>query len=82
MVEAFRKEGYNVVATSLKVSQALTASPNLVLVDGDIGMQETAGVARAGKSPERCCTWMAVLTPVVGGDLGMTALTGASRKRG
>ena len=42
MVEAFLKEGYNVVATSLNVSQSLTASPSLFLVDGDIGKQETA----------------------------------------
>jgi NAD(P)-dependent dehydrogenase (short-subunit alcohol dehydrogenase family) len=41
-VEGFLKEGYNVVATSLNVGQALTASPRLVLVDGDIGKQETA----------------------------------------
>jgi NAD(P)-dependent dehydrogenase (short-subunit alcohol dehydrogenase family) len=42
VVEAFLKEGYNVVATSLNVSQSLTASPGLFLVDGDIGKQETA----------------------------------------
>ena len=42
LVEAFLREGYNVVATSLNVSQSLTASPSLVLVDGDIGKQETA----------------------------------------
>ena len=42
LVEAFLKEGYNVVATSLNTRQSLTASPNLVLVDGDIGEQETA----------------------------------------
>jgi NAD(P)-dependent dehydrogenase (short-subunit alcohol dehydrogenase family) len=42
LVDAFLKEGYNVVATSLSVSQSLTASPSLVLVDGDIGKQETA----------------------------------------
>jgi NAD(P)-dependent dehydrogenase (short-subunit alcohol dehydrogenase family) len=42
VVEAFLKEGYNVVATSLKVSESLTASPSLFLVDGDIGKQETA----------------------------------------
>lgn len=42
LVEAFLKEGYNVVATSLNVSQSLTASPGLVLVDGDISKQETA----------------------------------------
>ena len=42
LVEAFLKEGYNVVATSLNTSRSLTASPTLVLVDGDIGKQETA----------------------------------------
>ncbi len=42
LVEAFLKEGYNVVATSLNATQSLTASPNLILVDGDIGKQETA----------------------------------------
>jgi NAD(P)-dependent dehydrogenase (short-subunit alcohol dehydrogenase family) len=42
LVEAFLNEGYNVVATSRHVSQSLTASPSLVLVDGDIGKQETA----------------------------------------
>ena len=42
LVEAFLKERYNVVATSRDVSQSLTASPNLTLVDGDIGKQETA----------------------------------------
>jgi len=41
LVEAFLKEGYNVVATSLNM-QSWTASPNLVLVEGDIGKQETA----------------------------------------
>lgn len=45
LVEAFLKQGYNVVATSLHVTQSLTASPNLVLVDGDIGKQETAAQA-------------------------------------
>jgi NAD(P)-dependent dehydrogenase (short-subunit alcohol dehydrogenase family) len=42
LVEAFRKEGYNVVATSLNARQSLAASPSLVLVDGDIAKQETA----------------------------------------
>ena len=42
LVEAFLKEGYNVVATSLNTSRSLTASPSLVLVEGDIGKQETA----------------------------------------
>jgi NAD(P)-dependent dehydrogenase (short-subunit alcohol dehydrogenase family) len=45
LVEGFLKQGYNVVATSLNVSQSLTASPSLVLVDGDIGRQETAAKA-------------------------------------
>jgi NAD(P)-dependent dehydrogenase (short-subunit alcohol dehydrogenase family) len=45
LVDAFLKEGYNVVATSLHVSKSLTASPSLVLVDGDIGKQETAAKA-------------------------------------
>ena len=42
LVEAFLEEGYNLVATSLNTRQSLTASPSLVLVDGDIAKQETA----------------------------------------
>jgi len=42
LVEAFVKEGYNVVAASLNTRQSLAASPSLVLVDGDIGKQDTA----------------------------------------
>ena len=42
LVEAFLKAGYSVVATSLSVSQVLSASPSMALVDGDIGKQETA----------------------------------------
>src|SRR3989449_6852 len=42
LVEGFLNAGYNVVGTSLHATQSLTASPNLVLVDGDIGKQETA----------------------------------------
>ena len=45
LVEAFLKEGYNVVATALDASQSLTASPSLILVDGDIGKQVTAAKA-------------------------------------
>jgi NAD(P)-dependent dehydrogenase (short-subunit alcohol dehydrogenase family) len=45
LVEGFLKEGYNVVATSLNASQSLTASPSLLLVDGDIAKQETAAEA-------------------------------------
>ena len=42
LVEAFLNDGYNVVGTSRHVSQSLTASTSPVLVDGDIGNQETA----------------------------------------
>src|SRR3989440_2368181 len=42
LVEGFLNAGYNVVGTSRHATQSLTASPNLVLVDGDIGKQETA----------------------------------------
>ncbi len=45
LVEAFVTEGYNVVATSLNTRKSLPASPGLVLVDGDIGKQETAAKA-------------------------------------
>ncbi|HXP39788.1 MAG TPA: SDR family NAD(P)-dependent oxidoreductase [Candidatus Acidoferrales bacterium] len=37
LVEAFLKEGYNIIATSRDVSRSFTTSPNLVLIDGDIG---------------------------------------------
>jgi NAD(P)-dependent dehydrogenase (short-subunit alcohol dehydrogenase family) len=42
LVEGFLKHGYNVVATSLLASQSLTASPGLILVDGDIRDPHTA----------------------------------------
>ena len=42
LVEGFLEEGYRVVATSLQASQSFTASPSLVLIDGDIGKLETA----------------------------------------
>lgn len=42
LVEGFLKRGYNVVGTSLNATRALTASSGLILVDGDIGKQETA----------------------------------------
>ncbi len=42
LVEAFLKEGYNVVATALDATESLNGSPSLVLIDGDIGKQETA----------------------------------------
>lgn len=47
VVDAFLKGGYNVVATSRSVTKSLTASPSLVLVDGDIGKQETAAKVAA-----------------------------------
>jgi NAD(P)-dependent dehydrogenase (short-subunit alcohol dehydrogenase family) len=43
VVQAFLARGYNVVATSRSVSRAgFTPSPNLALVDGDIGEAATA----------------------------------------
>jgi NAD(P)-dependent dehydrogenase (short-subunit alcohol dehydrogenase family) len=43
IVQAFLDRGYNVVATSRSVSKAgFAPSPNLALVDGDIGQQATA----------------------------------------
>jgi len=43
IVQGFLDRGYNVVATSRSVSKAgFTPSPNLVLVDGDIGHHATA----------------------------------------
>ena len=45
LVEGFLREGYNVVATSRHASRKLTASGSLVLVDGDIGKQQTANQA-------------------------------------
>jgi NAD(P)-dependent dehydrogenase (short-subunit alcohol dehydrogenase family) len=43
VVRAFLERGYNVVATSRSVSKAgFTPSPNLALVDGDIGQAATA----------------------------------------
>jgi|SRR5208337_1406554 len=45
LVERFLEEGYNVVATSRDAGRKLTASDSLVLIDGDIGKQQTAGQA-------------------------------------
>jgi len=42
LVEALLNAGYNVMATSRNINQSLAASPNLVLVAGDIGKKETA----------------------------------------
>jgi NAD(P)-dependent dehydrogenase (short-subunit alcohol dehydrogenase family) len=45
LVERFLEEGYNVVATSRDAHRDLTASGGLVLLDGDIGKQQTADKA-------------------------------------
>ena len=45
LVERFLSEGYNVVATSRHASRKLSASGSLILVDGDIGNQQTAAQA-------------------------------------
>ena len=44
LVEAFLKRGYNVVANSRHITEGnpFAASPNLALVDGDIGDPSTA----------------------------------------
>ena len=45
LAEGFLREGYNVVATSRGANRTLTTSGNLVLLDGDIGKQQTAADA-------------------------------------
>jgi len=45
LVERLLEEGYNVVATSRDAHRDLTASGGLVLLDGDIGKQQTADKA-------------------------------------
>jgi NAD(P)-dependent dehydrogenase (short-subunit alcohol dehydrogenase family) len=45
LVEGFLEGGYNVVATSRDANRKLTASGSLVLLDGDIGKQQTAADA-------------------------------------
>ena len=45
LVEGFLGEGYNVVATSRGATRKLASSGNLVLLDGDIGKQQTAAYA-------------------------------------
>jgi len=49
LVSAFLKEGYNVVANSLNITHSLSATPHLVVIDGDIGQQKTAAnIVEAG----------------------------------
>jgi NAD(P)-dependent dehydrogenase (short-subunit alcohol dehydrogenase family) len=45
LVEGFLREGYNVVATSRESNRKLTTSGSLVVLDGDIGKQQTAAYA-------------------------------------
>jgi len=45
LVERFLEEGYNVVATSRDANRKLAPSGSLVLVDGDIGKEQTAADA-------------------------------------
>jgi len=45
LVEGFLGAGYNVVATSRETNRKLTTSGSLVLLDGDIGKQQTAADA-------------------------------------
>ena len=45
LVEGFLREGYNVVATSREANRKLTTPDRLVLLDGDIGRQQTAADA-------------------------------------
>ena len=45
LVEGFLREGYNVVATSRGANRKLTTSGSLLLLDGDIGQQQTAADA-------------------------------------
>jgi hypothetical protein len=45
LVEGFLREGYNVVATSREANRKLTSSSSLILLDGDIGEQQTAAHA-------------------------------------
>jgi NAD(P)-dependent dehydrogenase (short-subunit alcohol dehydrogenase family) len=45
LVEGFLAEGYSVVATAREANRKLTTSSSLVLVDGDIGKQQTSAYA-------------------------------------
>jgi NAD(P)-dependent dehydrogenase (short-subunit alcohol dehydrogenase family) len=45
LVDGFLREGYNVVATSRHANRTLNPSSGLILLEGDIGNQQTAGQA-------------------------------------
>jgi NAD(P)-dependent dehydrogenase (short-subunit alcohol dehydrogenase family) len=57
LVEGFLGEGYNVVATSREATRKLTSSDCLVLLDGDIGNQQTAVVEAAINTSEPSTFW-------------------------
>jgi hypothetical protein len=42
LAEGFLEEGYNLISTSRDATQRLTASRDLVILDGDIGKQQTS----------------------------------------
>lgn len=65
LVEAFLKEDYNVVGTSVDVSQSLRASASLVLLDGDIGKQDTATKAALAADGEKWCRTKHVVDAVL-----------------
>ncbi|MGA8507882.1 MAG: hypothetical protein WB762_19925 [Candidatus Sulfotelmatobacter sp.] len=65
LVEAFLKEDYNVVGTSVDVSQSLRASANLVLLDGDIGEPDTATKAALAADDEKWCPTKDVVDAVL-----------------
>ncbi len=45
LVRAFLEGGYKVVAISREASRSFAASPDLILVDGDVGKEQTATIA-------------------------------------
>jgi len=45
LVDGFLAQAYNVIAASHRVNRKLTTSDNLVLIEGDIGKQQTANQA-------------------------------------
>lgn len=60
LVNGFLQSGYSVVATSLRASESLRSSPDLVVVDGDIRNHETAA-----KSVEAAVTHFATVDVLV-----------------
>lgn len=60
LVDGFLKSGYSVVATSLRASESWRATPDLVVVDGDIRDHETAA-----KSVEAALTYFGTVDVLV-----------------